>query len=131
LTFFSNLVVNGPVKVPENVSYDQASTVPLAAATAYIGLYKGLGLAPLTTTGIGAYSNTPIVIIGGSSSVGQYGLQFAKASGFSPIITTASLKHAEYLKSIGATHVINRNSSLAAEITKITDKPVLFALDAI
>ena len=62
-------------------------------------------------------------------------MQFAKLSGFSPIITTASLKHAEYLKSIGATHVIDRSipaSTLVSEISNITQNaPIKYALDTI
>ena len=63
------------------------------------------------------------------------GIQLAKLSGFSPIITTASLKHTEYLKSIGATHVIDRSisaSNLADKINGITQNvPVKYALDSI
>ena len=61
-------------------------------------------------------------------------IQLAKYSGFSPIITTASLKHEEKLKSLGATHVFDRNLSaeaLADEVKKITDKPLLFVYDTV
>lgn len=61
-------------------------------------------------------------------------IQFAKLSGFSPIITTASLKHEEHLKSLGATHIIDRNlplSSLPGEIAKITTKPIQTIYDAV
>lgn len=61
-------------------------------------------------------------------------IQFAKLSGFSPIITTASLKHGEYLKSLGATHVIDRQiplSSLPDEISKITKKPIKTVYDTV
>ena len=62
-------------------------------------------------------------------------IQLAKLSGFSPIITTASLKHADYLKSIGATHVIDRSVSapnLVSEISGITKNgPIKYALDPI
>ena len=55
-------------------------------------------------------------------------IQLAKLSGFSPIITTASAQHVTYLKSFGATHVLDREavplSSLAIEIQKITPQPV-------
>ena len=55
-------------------------------------------------------------------------------SGFSPIITTASLTHTDFLKSIGATNILDRNSSsesLAAEIEKITNLPIRFLFDTI
>lgn len=43
-------------------------------------------------------------------------IQLAKMSGFSSIIATASLKNADLLKSLGATHVVDRNLS-ASEFT--------------
>ena len=111
-------------------------------------------VSPVSPGGEGKYSGNPIFILGGSSSVGQNGkliyhllkmeftcsincsaIQLAKLSGFSPIITTASLRHAEYVKSIGATHVIDRSisaSTLASEISVITQNaPIKYAVDSI
>ena len=133
--------------------------MPVALTASYVGLYNqnpgGLGLVqPVSPEGKGKYSGNPILILGGSSSVGQNGklryhlskkdficsanfsvIQLAKLSGFSPIITTASLKHSEYLKSIGATHVIDRSitaSDLASEISGITQNvPIKYAVDSI
>jgi NADPH:quinone reductase-like Zn-dependent oxidoreductase len=68
-------------------------------------------------------------------SINLSAIQLAKLSGFSPIITTASLKHGEYLKSIGATHVIDRSisaSNLVSEISRITQNvPIKYAVDSI
>ena len=64
----------------------------------------------------------------------QPAIQFAKLSGFSPIITTASLRNTDLLKSLGATHVIDRStpaSSFASEIASITTKPILLVFDAV
>lgn len=61
-------------------------------------------------------------------------IQFAKLSGFSPIITTASAKHESYLKSIGATHVVDRNtplSELSAVVKKLTNAPLQYVYDAV
>lgn len=38
-------------------------------------------------------------------------IQIAKYMGYSPILTTSSLKHTKYLQSIGATHVLDRDLS--------------------
>ncbi|KAF8961933.1 chaperonin 10-like protein [Flammula alnicola] len=126
-------------KIPANISYDVASTFPIALTAAYVGLYNrnpyGLGFAPPTSPATqGKYAGTLIVILGGASSVGQNAIQLAKLSGFSPIITTASLKHTDYLKSLGATAVLDRNlssSALATEISKITNTPIKFVYDTI
>ena len=61
-------------------------------------------------------------------------IQFAKLSGFSPIITTASGSNEDYLKSLGATHVIDRSvplSELPEAVKAITSEPVKVAYDAI
>jgi len=62
-------------------------------------------------------------------------IQFAKFSGFSPIITTASLKHSPYLQSLGATHVLDRNlhrGDIKTQIDEITDEaPIKYVYDAI
>ena len=61
-------------------------------------------------------------------------IQFARLSGFSPIITTASKQNEAFLRSIGATHVVDRNaplSGLGAAVEAITVKPVKFAYDAV
>ncbi|EEB99445.1 hypothetical protein MPER_00882, partial [Moniliophthora perniciosa FA553] len=61
----------------------------------------------------------------GSTSVGQYAIQLLRFAGFSTIITYASGQHTEYLKSLGATHVIDRKlveiTDLPSEVTKITN----------
>ena len=68
-------------EIPENISYEQAATIPIALTTAYTGLYSkkpyGGGLeAPVEPTAVGKYAGSPIVVLGGSSSVGQYGKFF-------------------------------------------------------
>lgn len=58
----------------------------------------------------------------------------AKLSGFSPIITAASPQHTDYLKSLGATHVIDRHidlSSFPNEVAKITSAPIELVYDAV
>jgi NADPH:quinone reductase-like Zn-dependent oxidoreductase len=59
-------------------------------------------------------------------------IQLAKLSGFSPIITTASHKHASELTSLGATHVVPRDDPLtSALLSSITSVPLSLAYDAV
>ncbi|KAG1717398.1 chaperonin 10-like protein [Suillus paluster] len=70
----------------------------------------------------------------GTAAIGMYVIQLAKMSGFSPIITTSSLRHTEHLKSIGATHVIDRYLSLPAlkqAVMKITGSRIHIMYDSI
>ena len=68
------------LKIPSNLTFDQAASIPLGLATAAIGLYAptwangGANLTPpWHPEGKGKFAGQPIVIFGGSSSVGQYG----------------------------------------------------------
>ena len=61
-------------------------------------------------------------------------IQLVNALGLSPIITTASLKHEEFLKSLGATYVFDRNTlaaSLHDEIKKIANAPIKHVFDTV
>lgn len=62
-------------------------------------------------------------------------IQVARLSGFSPIIVTASLHNTDLVKSLGATHVVDRKLSpdaLKAEITKAAGgSPIQFVYDTI
>ncbi|KAI0342588.1 medium-chain dehydrogenase/reductase like protein [Trametopsis cervina] len=128
-------------KLPPNLSFDQAATIPLALATAAFGFYSkkatlpargGAELAPVWEEGgRGKYAGQPILIIGGSSSVGQQAIQFAKLSGFSPIITTASKHNEAFVKSLGATHIVDRNEPLPQTVQSITSEPIKIIYDAI
>ncbi|KAG2074190.1 GroES-like protein [Suillus decipiens] len=122
-------------KIPPNESFDSAATVPLGLDTALVGLYGnhfGAGVTPPWVESV--ESNTPIVIFGGSSSVGLYTIQFARLSGFYPIITTASPNNEELVREYGATHFFDRNLSgeqLKTTISKVTDSPIRLIYDAI
>ncbi|GJE88529.1 zinc-binding alcohol dehydrogenase family protein [Phanerochaete sordida] len=129
-------------QVPANITLDEASTIPLALATGAFALYDskhpprgGFALTPpWEANGRGKYVGEPIVIVGGASSVGQFAIQFARLSGFSPIITTASKHNEAYLESLGATHVIDRAlplADLAMRVAAIAGRPVLYAFDAV
>ncbi|KIP04257.1 hypothetical protein PHLGIDRAFT_129607 [Phlebiopsis gigantea 11061_1 CR5-6] len=121
-------------KIPDNITFDQAATIPSAAATAVLAYYNqpampfgGLGLTAPWDGGRGKYAGEPIVIVGGSSAVGQYG----GSSAVSPIIASASLRNEAHLKSLGATHIVDRNAHLASAVRAITPKPVKYVFDSI
>ncbi|EMD40146.1 hypothetical protein CERSUDRAFT_112362 [Gelatoporia subvermispora B] len=133
--------VHVTAKIPSNITFDEAVSVPSGINTAAMGLFAhditvyGAKLSPpWKDAGIGKHAGKPILILGGSSCVGHFTIQVARLSGFSPIITTASLHNTDLLKSIGATHVLDRNLSadaLHAEITKITKQPIELVWDSI
>ncbi|OQV11150.1 Alcohol dehydrogenase GroES-like domain-containing protein [Cladophialophora immunda] len=122
--------------LPDLVSPDQADTVILNPLTAYVAVLSPLGLdipSPLagSTTGFD-YKNTSIVIIGGSSACGRFAIQLAKWVGIGTIVTVAG-KHGEGdLKSLGATHVIDRSlpdEDIQRKVREIVGDDLLYVLD--
>ncbi|KAK1230066.1 hypothetical protein PQX77_006882 [Marasmius sp. AFHP31] len=124
-------------KIPKSLTYSQAASIPLGLATAALGLFwtvGGASLNPNLDENI-QYPGKPAVVIGGATSVGQFAIQLLKFVGFSPIITYASGHHTEFLKTLGATDIIDRKSvaiqDLPTEVEKITDTPVRIVYDAV
>lgn len=75
------------------------------------------------------------VVIGGSTSVGQYAIQLLKFVGFSRIITYASACHFDYLATLGITDIIDRGTTplnqLSLAVKKLTCDPLLVVFDAL
>lgn len=73
-------------QIPSNFSFDDVVAVPLGFTTAAIGFYAprqfegGADLvAPWREGGRGKYANQPILVIGGSSTVGQAGMSNSRS----------------------------------------------------
>jgi NADPH:quinone reductase-like Zn-dependent oxidoreductase len=95
--------------IPDAVEYAAAAVLPLGLGTAASGLYgkTQLGLGPPSLTPV---SNGLVVLVwGGSSSVGCNAVQLAVASGYD-CVAVASARHADMLRALGASEVIDRNS---------------------
>ncbi|KAI3393657.1 hypothetical protein diail_3837 [Diaporthe ilicicola] len=123
-------------KTPKNISDDEAAGVSLATVAVLTGFYdkSGSGLpAPWDEGGEQAGKGKGIVILGGSSSVGQYAIQLAKISGFDKIVTNASAKHIDHLKALGADVVLDRSSQNSPEDFKaaLGGLPLSFVYDSI
>jgi NADPH:quinone reductase-like Zn-dependent oxidoreductase len=115
-------------KIPEQTSYTEAVVLPLAISTASAGLYqKGYLELPYPTASPKS-SGKVILVWGGSSSVGSTAIQLAVASGVQ-VITTASKHNHEYCSKLGATTVIDYNSSSVADdiVSAIKDTGAEFA----
>lgn len=90
------------------------------------GLYKHFRL-PLPSKP--AEKPFPVLIYGGSTATGIYGIQFAKASGLT-VVTTGSRKNFDYLRSLGADAVFDYKSpTCAGDIRKFTDGKLEFSWD--
>ncbi|OTA87497.1 hypothetical protein M434DRAFT_399472 [Hypoxylon sp. CO27-5] len=116
------------IKIPDNITDEQAATLGVSVITIGQSLYKHMGL-PWPTEP--AKEPQPILVHGASSASGLYGVQFLKASGFT-VIATASPHNFEYLKSLGASAVFDYHSpTAAAEIKALTHNKLKLAWDCV
>ncbi|KIK55209.1 hypothetical protein GYMLUDRAFT_47960 [Collybiopsis luxurians FD-317 M1] len=115
-------------RIPLKYTYSQAAAIPVALTAAVFGLFAprpiGIALNPAIDSDI-KQTGHAVLVIGGSTSVGQYAIQLLKYQEFNPIITYASSNHSEYLKALGATHVIDRRSDTLADLPSVIER--LFA----
>ncbi|KAJ5274130.1 hypothetical protein N7505_002675 [Penicillium chrysogenum] len=112
--------------LPANISRESASTVPLAAATAWLALYSNGCLAIDWEQEKGV----SVLVWGGSSSVGLYAIQLASMNGME-VITTCSPKHADLVRSYGACHVFDYKDEQVVSKIKDVAPALKYAFDTI
>jgi NADPH:quinone reductase-like Zn-dependent oxidoreductase len=103
------------VPLPYGMSFNEASLLPMAVETTWAGWYS-IGLA--RDTKYTAADKKGMLVWGGASSVGSAVVQVAKLMGF-VVYATASGKHHEYLKKLGASTVFDyKNEDVLEQIIK-------------
>ncbi|KAL3495039.1 hypothetical protein BJX62DRAFT_233691 [Aspergillus germanicus] len=114
-SYQTHALVNEPhlSKIPHSITYEEAATLPFALATAACGLFLGLGLSPSAVL----RPQTPLLIWGGTGSVGSLSIQLARIHGFSPILAISS--------SSATQEKITRVKSHGADLVLSTDDPDL------
>lgn len=75
--------------IPENVSFAEASTVPLTGMTAAVGLWRILGIPEPWHAAPQTSERRAILIYGAGSAVGSFAVQLARLSNLHPIIAIA------------------------------------------
>lgn len=83
------------VHIPEHLSFEEASTLPCAALTAWNAL-----------TAAGTRAGDTVLLLG-TGGVSIFGLQFARALGARAIITTSNDEKGRRARELGASDVIN------------------------
>jgi hypothetical protein len=101
-------------QLPEGFTLAEAVTLPNNFVTVFHTLTEDLGIEtpwprPDGYTPVNA--SKAILIWGGSSSVGQFAIQILSYYGYSNILTTASRKHHQRLRDLGAREVFDYNDS--------------------
>ena len=100
------------VPIPDELSYDDASTLPVCYVTAWYGLYDRGGL----------QKDETVLVHAAGSGTGSAAVQVAKEGGAFVIATAGSDEKLEKVKEIGADATINYNTSdFAEEVKNITE----------
>jgi len=90
---------DGLVSIPEHLSYEEAATLPCAALTAWVALFKRGRIEP------GQY-----VLLEGTGGVSVFGLIFSSALAAKPIITSSRDYKLERAMEMGAIGTVNYRS---------------------
>jgi NADPH:quinone reductase-like Zn-dependent oxidoreductase len=128
--FAEYIVTKGDVqiKIPDNMSFEEASTLGVGVTTCGQALYQSLQL-PLPSKP--ATQKTYVLIYGGSTATGALAIQYAKLSGLT-VATTCSPRNFEYIKSLGADAAFDYNSSTCSkDIQSWSNDSIHHAFDCI
>lgn len=90
------LPASGVVRVPEHLSFEEASTLPCAGVTAWYALFVGAIVKPGDT-----------VLLLGTGGVSIFALQFAKLAGARVILTSSDDAKLARARDLGADETIN------------------------
>jgi len=104
---------DGVISIPEQLSYEAASTLPCAAVTAWQGLVTKGGLKAGDT-----------VLVQGTGGVSIFALQFSAMSGARVIITSSSDEKLARAKQLGAWATINYKTTpeWGQQVLKLTNR---------
>lgn len=107
---YSIAQVKNVARIPDSLSFEQASVLPLAVSTAAAALYQKSHLGLPYPAKDAKPLNKTILIWGGSSSVGALAIQLARASGLTVFATASSHNHS-LVKSLGAKEAFDYTQS--------------------
>ncbi|KAJ5826009.1 hypothetical protein N7474_003147 [Penicillium riverlandense] len=133
-SFAEYIVVKGDIqmKIPESVNFVDAATAGVGITSVGQCLYgpSGLGL-QLSEIGQEKPKEEAVLIYGGSTASGLWGIQFAKLSGYR-VVTTCSPHNYSLVKAHGADIIIDyHDPECSARIREATDNALKIVLDTV
>lgn len=99
-------------QLPEGFTLAEAVTLPNNFVTVFHALTTDLGIElpwPKPDKYIPEHAKSPVLVWGGSSSVGQFAIQILRYYGYANILATASRKQHEKLRELGAKALFDYN----------------------
>ena len=99
---------------PRSLSHAEAAALPLTTITAWESFFDRLGIDP-----DGADNGQSLLIIGAGGGVGSIGIQLARQAGLIVIATASREETADWVRQLGADHVINHHDDMVAQVHKL------------
>jgi len=96
---------------PKSLSFAEAAALPLTTITAYEAFFDRLGI-----DRDGANKGQSVLIIGAGGGVGSIGIQLAKAAGLVVIATASRPETTNWVKELGADHVVNHRQPMVEQV---------------
>jgi NADPH:quinone reductase len=96
---------------PKSLGFAEAAALPLTTITAYEALFDRLGIHR-----DGADKGQSILMIGAGGGVGSIAIQLAKASGLVVIATASRPETNEWVRALGADHVVDHRKPMVDQV---------------
>jgi NADPH:quinone reductase-like Zn-dependent oxidoreductase len=112
---------------PDELSPEQACSLPVAAATSFLALFHDGGL-NLSHRDAPENRNKTVLVWGGASSVGMMAVQLLAGLNYN-VVSTASGNNVDHVKRLGASHVYNYKNE--GELEELKNRSFHFIFDTI
>ena len=110
------------VRIPDEVSYEHASAIPLAYATAHRMMCSRAKVGPDDT----------VLILGASGGVGTASVLLAKMAGATVVACASSPEKLERLRKLGADHLVNYTTQdMRKEVWNLVGKPKISGIGGV
>jgi len=96
---------------PTSLGFAEAAAMPLTTITAYEAFFDRLDL-----DRDGGNRGETLLIIGGAGGVGSIAIQLARAAGLTVIATASREETSQWVRDLGADHVINHREPLRPQV---------------
>lgn len=132
---YTLLEESATMKIPDEMSFADGATFPMAFATVSVAFFERLGIPrPVSDLSSSTEQESGMLVWGASSSTGTAAVQLAKQLGFK-VFATASPQNHEYVKSLGASEVVDyRDAEVVAKLAQLAKEagtPLRYGFDAI
>jgi len=104
---------------PRSLRIEEAAALPLVSITAYEALFDRLGI-----DAEGQCRGRTLFIIGGAGGVGSMAIQLAKLAGLTVLATASRQESTDWVKQLGADHVLNHRQPLRPQLEAVGLKTV-------